>query len=286
MKLYPVEGNTQHLDGGAMFGNCPKALWSKWLPPDATNRIPLACRALLCQLHDGRNVLFEAGIGAFFDPKMKERYGILEEEHILLKSLESLGLREADIDLVILSHLHFDHAGGVLSAYREGEPRLLFPKATFYVGREHVLRAKRPLLRDRASFIPLINETLEASGRLVLVDGPTHPDLDFGVSFRFVHGHTPGLMLAQIETDEGLVVFVSDLIPGIPWMHLPITMGYDRFPELLVEEKAAVLEKLVSDGGQVFFTHDPTVSLAKVCRDAKGHYVAQPRESPTGRLER
>lgn len=272
-QLIAIEGNTQRLDGGAMFGNAPKALWEQWLVPDAQNRIHLSCRALLLRLDDGRHVLFEAGIGAFFEPKLKERYGVVEDEHILLKSLAAVWLRDSDIDIVVLSHLHFDHAGGVLSAHHEGEPRLLFPNAKFYVGHEHWQRATKPHLRDRASFIPLINEKLEQSGRLQLVKGASHPDLDFGVTFRYVHGHTIGLMLSQLTVEDRPLVFASDLIPGTAWMHLPITMGYDRYPELLIDEKSALLHELEASQGQLFFTHDPKVSQVGVGRNARGQFA-------------
>lgn len=270
-QLIPIEGNTQRLDGGAMFGNAPKVLWEKWLTPDAQNRIHLSCRGLLVQLDDGRQVLLEAGIGAFFEPKLKERYGVVEEEHVLLRNLESVGVRDSDIDIVILSHLHFDHAGGILSAYRDGEPHLLFPKAKFYVGSEHLKRALKPHLRDRASFVPLLNEALQNSGRLRLLEGATHPELDFA-TFRYVHGHTIGLVLTQLEVDGRPIVFASDLIPGAAWMHLPITMGYDRYPELLIDEKSALLHELEAQQGKLFFTHDPKVTFAGVGRDARGNF--------------
>src|SRR5262245_49602236 len=126
-----IAGNTQRLDGGAMFGNAPKAVWEKWIPPDERNRIPLACRAMLVEENDGastRRILFETGIGAFFSPKMRDRFGVVEPEHVLLKSLEAAGAPHDTIDVVVLSHLHFDHAGGLLSAFVEGEaPKLLFP---------------------------------------------------------------------------------------------------------------------------------------------------------------
>src|SRR5690349_1775474 len=121
-----VLGNSQRLDGGAMFGNAPKALWSRWIPPDELNRIPLACRAMLVN-DEGRMVLAETGIGAFFAPELRERYGVVEPGHVLVDNLRSLGLTDADIDVVVLSHLHFDHAGGLLSAWEpDREPRLLF----------------------------------------------------------------------------------------------------------------------------------------------------------------
>ena len=112
MKLWSLLGNSQKLDGGAMFGNVPRAMWEHWIEPDADNRIPLACRALLADGLDGRRVLFETGIGAFFEPKLRERFGVVESRHVLLDSLAEAGLTHEDIDVVVLSHLHFDHAGG------------------------------------------------------------------------------------------------------------------------------------------------------------------------------
>lgn len=171
MRLTPLMGNSQRLDGGAMFGNAPKALWTRWVTPDEDNRIPLACRTLLVEL-EGRRILLEAGIGAFFEPKLKERFGVVEAEHVLLRSLAEVGLTHLDIDVVVLSHLHFDHAGGLLSAWQDGAaPQLLFNNAVFITGKAAWERAKAPHYRDRASFIPVLNELLESSGRLELVDG-------------------------------------------------------------------------------------------------------------------
>lgn len=274
MRLTPLMGNSQRLDGGAMFGNAPKPLWTRWASPDQDNRIPLACRALLVEL-EGRRILFEAGIGAFFDPKMKERFGVVESEHVLLRSLAEIGLTHQDIDVVVLSHLHFDHAGGLLSAWRNGEaPELLFNNATFITGRAAWERAKAPHYRDRASFIPALNELLESSGRLELVDGERSATLGSRFRFHYSHGHTPGLTLTEIASPTGPLVFVGDLIPGVPWVHLPITMGYDRFPELLIDEKQRLLADLCDRSGSVFFTHDPEVAIAAVSRDERGRFFA------------
>ena len=285
MKAWSINGNTQRLDGGAMFGNVPRAMWEKWLTPDAEHRVPLACRALLVQLDDGRRVLFETGIGAFFDPKLRARFGVLEERHVLLDSLAALGLTDADIDVVVLSHLHFDHAGGLLAPWQEGQPaRLLFPRARFVVGRDHWERAQSPHARDRASFIPELNALLQASGRLELVDlGPANSignpgplsahceSLGDAVGFYESHGHTPGLMLAEIGGDGG-IVFCADLIPGKAWVHLPVTMGYDRYPELLIDEKRHFLADKLRRGVRLYFTHDPAVACAQVQQDPAGRY--------------
>lgn len=272
MKLWSILGNSQRLDGGAMFGNAPKAVWSKWLPPDELNRVPLACRALLVDDLDGKRVLFETGIGAFFPPKLRERYGVVEDRHVLLDSLAAAGFTDADIDAVVISHLHFDHAGGLLAPYAEGEPpRLLFPNARYIVGREAWERALHPHPRDRASFIPELPGLLEASGRLEVVDGDRSPTLGPKVRFHLSHGHTPGLLLAEIGGDGG-VVFCADLIPGRPWVHVPITMGYDRYPELLIDEKRRFLDEMLARGVRLCFTHDPGCALARVTRDEAGRF--------------
>lgn len=274
-RLWSVLGNSQRLDGGAMFGNAPKALWSRWLAPDERNTIPLACRALLVEEPDGRRVLLETGIGAFFDPTLRARYGVVEERHVLLDSLAEIGLSDADIDVVVLSHLHFDHAGGLLAAWHEGEaPRLLFPKAVFVVGRDAWDRAITPHARDRASFIPELPGLLEETARLELVEGEASRALGPDYTLHFSDGHTPGLMLVEVPGADGPVLFCGDLIPGRPWVHLPITMGYDRYPERLIDEKTALLRDLVQRRGRLFFTHDPEVALARVVCDPRGRFAA------------
>ena len=280
MKLWSLLGNSQKLDGGAMFGNAPRAVWSKWLPPDEANRVPLACRALLASPLNGKTVLFESGIGAFFEPKMRERYGVVEDKHVLLDSLRTAGFEHEDIDVVVLSHLHFDHAGGLLAQWSEGHaPQLLFPNATFLVSAACWDRARDPHPRDRASFIPELPGLLETSGRLEIVDSTHSRALGDSVRFHFSDGHTPGLMLAEIVGPEtvagethGGVVFCADLIPGRPWVHVPITMGYDRNPELLIDEKSEFLADKLARNVHLFFTHDPECALAQVVRDDKGKY--------------
>ena len=282
MKLWSVLGNSQKLDGGAMFGNAPRALWERWVAVDAQNRIDLACRALLASPLNGKTVLFETGIGAFFPPQLRERYGVLETRHVLLESLVQAGFQHEDIDVVVLSHLHFDHAGGLLAPWVDGRaPELLFPNATFVIGKAHWQRALHPHPRDRASFIPELPALLQASGRLELVDGDYSQALGQAVRFHHSDGHTPGLMLAEIagaQRDDGVaqggVVFCADLIPGRPWVHVPITMGYDRCAETLIDEKRAFLQDMLARNVQLFFTHDAGCAMAQVVCDDKGRFAA------------
>jgi glyoxylase-like metal-dependent hydrolase (beta-lactamase superfamily II) len=282
-RIWSIEGNRQRLDGGAMFGNAPRALWERWTSVDDAHRIPLACRALLV-VEEGRRVLFEAGIGAFFPPELRERYGVVEPGHVLLDNLAEVGFAPDDVDVVVLSHLHFDHAGGVLTAYREGAaPGLAFPRARYVVGEAALRRAQSPHLRDRASFVPELPGLLLATGRVEVVTGPASAVLGDGYVLRTSHGHTPGLLVTEIESGAGPVVFCADMIPGAAWAHLPITMGYDRCPETLVDEKAALLTDLVGRGGRLFFTHDPEVALARVVRDDRGRFgVADPAPRVNG----
>ncbi len=274
LSLQSIEGNTQRLDGGAMFGNCPRPVWERWATPDEKNRISLACRALLVR-EPSRNVLLEAGIGAFFEPAMRERFGVQEDRHVLIDSLAKVGLAPADIDVIVLSHLHFDHAGGLLTPWNANTPlELAFPKASYVVSERSWERAKTPHARDRASFIPELTGLLEATGRLEVVKaGQASQTLGAAYSFTISEGHTPGLMLTRVEGwSEGPVTFLGDLVPGAPWVHLPITMGYDRYPELLIDEKKALLDRIIAEGGWAFFTHDAKVAAARIERDAKGKY--------------
>jgi glyoxylase-like metal-dependent hydrolase (beta-lactamase superfamily II) len=285
MYLWSVEGNHQNIDGGSMFGNVPRALWQKWLAPDERSRVRLSCRGLLAKDLNGKNVLFEVGIGAFFAPDMRERFGVEEDRNLLFESLAQCGLAEDDIDVVVLSHLHFDHAGGLLTDWRNGEdPELRFPRARYLVGVESWQRACKPHTRDHASFIPELPPLLENSRRLELVSSDSSTTLGDAVRFHFSNGHTPGLMLSIIGGDGG-VAFCSDLIPARPWVHLPVTMGFDRYPERLVDEKAAFLSEMIRRNIRLYFTHDPDCAVATPTQDGRGRFTTIDEQAVLSGLE-
>ncbi|HTX90777.1 MAG TPA: MBL fold metallo-hydrolase [Anaerolineales bacterium] len=280
MELYSVPSNVYKLDGGAMFGNAARALWERWMPPDARNRIRMATRPLLAKTKDA-TVLFEAGIGAYLEPRLRERFGVDEPGHMLLQSLAAHGVAHEQVTHVFLTHLHFDHAGGLLSAWQEGrEPDLLFPNAQFYVSELAWERAMHPHIRDRASFIPRLNGLLEESGRLTLI-GPedtfSFDELEFG--FYPSEGHSPGLLCFDLHYGGERLVYVSDLIPGRAWVHLPISMGYDRFPELLIDEKTRLLEAVEKEKAWIYYVHDPETALSRIEYDKenKTYKAVDPR---------
>ena len=271
-----VLGNSQSLDGGSMFGNAPKVVWEKWLPADTSNRVKLNCRCLLVQT-DQENILLETGIGNFFPPKLKKRFGVQEDSHVLLENLEKLGLAPTAIDKIILSHLHFDHAGGMLSSYNEdSQPSIVFPNAKTYTSSEAYQRALEPHHRDRASFIPELNKLLE--NRIQLIDTKTHPDFP-GFEFYYSAGHTPGHLHTLISGEKHKLFFCGDLIPGTPWVHLPITMGYDRFPEKLIDEKHHFLNKAHEDKWLLFYTHDPSFAVSSIEKKEHRYLFKQPEEN-------
>jgi glyoxylase-like metal-dependent hydrolase (beta-lactamase superfamily II) len=255
-----------------MFGNVPRPVWEKWVSPDGLGRIELACRAMLVRAGD-KLILCETGIGNFFDPAMADRFGVSEKDHRLLANLAAAGVHPDDIDFVILSHLHFDHAGGLLPSFADiqsGNRELLFRNARYVTGKAGFERARNPHSRDRASFIPGMTDQLIASGRLILVDRDTHGAtshedvLPEFLSFRFTDGHTPGQMHTVVTGTSGTMIFAGDLVPGRAWVHVPVSMGYDRFPELVINEKEDLYRVAVPERWWVFYTHDAQCAASRI----------------------
>lgn len=260
--LASVLDGTFALDGGAMFGVVPRPLWEKELAPDARNRVRLAARCLLAvDEAAGRRVLVDAGMGDRWDAKRVERYAIDRAGGGLDAGLARHGLTRADVTDVVLTHLHFDHAGGVARAAGAGL-ELTFPRATFHLQRRHWHWAAAPSEKDRASYLAGAAEALAHSGRLHLADGPCElfPDLELIVS----DGHTAAQQLSRFHGAGTHLTFCGDVIPTRAHLRVPWVMAYDLHPLTTIEEKKMLLAEAIEDDGILFFEHDPVVAACRL----------------------
>jgi len=270
--LQAIETGRFALDGGAMFGVVPRPLWEKTCPPDERNRISMAARALLLQ-GDGRRILIDTGNGSKFDQKFRTIYGIETGEHDILSSLRAAGIRPEEITDVILTHLHFDHAGG--ATVREGRDiRPTFPNALYHVQREHWEAAMRPTERDRASFVPDDFVPLHEHGLIRFTEGET--EVLPGITVRVVHGHTAALQCPVVSDGTTTLFYCADLIPMTPHVQLPWIMAYDLRPLVTLEEKRLVLNQAADEQWTLFFEHDPSVAAARIRRGDKGFSLDVP----------
>ena len=255
----PIETGRIRLDGGSMFGSVPKAIWSKAHPADDRNRIQLAMRCLLLE-GEGRRILVDDGAGDKMPAKLADIYAIDHSDQSLEGSLAALGLGVGDITDVVLTHLHFDHAGG--STRLEGGtlvPRL--PNAHYHVQRRNWDNAHRPNPRERASYMPENFDPLESAGRLRLWDGPQKPWP--GIELFTADGHTRGQQLVRVEGGGSVLYFVADLIPTRSHVRIPFVMGYDMAAIETMAEKQALLERAVAERAWVCLEHDPEIALAR-----------------------
>ena len=237
-ELHSIETGRFGLDGGAMFGIVPKTIWNKLNPSDDENRIDLALRALLI-VGNKRNILVDNGIGTKFSEKYKEIYKIDHSKYNLDASLKKYNLETKDITDVILTHLHFDHAGG--STYKEdSELKLTFPNATYYVQKANYEWALTPNEKERGSYLKENFVPVLEKGKLQLVKGKFEiiPHIDVIIS----DGHTVGLQLVKISDERNTLVYCADLIPTTSHIRLPYIMGYDIDPLKIIQEKKLVKE--------------------------------------------
>jgi len=255
---HTLETGTLWLDGGAMFGSVPKALWNRTNPADEKNRIRLAMRCLLLE-GEGRRILVDDGVGDKFSPRFGEIFRI-EGEHTLERSLAALDLGPEDVTDVVLTHLHFDHAGG--STRRSGDglvPRL--PRARYYVQRRNWENAVAPNPRERASYLPENFVPLHEAGVLTLWDGAQQPWPGFELFT--ADGHTRGQQLVRVSGGGETLYFVADLIPTASHVRIPFVMGYDVAAIETMAEKRALLERAARENAWICLEHDPEVALAR-----------------------
>jgi glyoxylase-like metal-dependent hydrolase (beta-lactamase superfamily II) len=266
MKLYPIETGRFALDGGAMFGIIPRPLWEHKIKPDQRNRIPLALRALLIEAGE-RRILIDTGIGEKWSPKERDIYAIDHSRFTLEGSLLALGLACDDITDVIITHLHFDHAGG---AVKEVNGKLVptFPRARYHIQQNNLEWALEPTERDVGSYLKNNVEPLIEAGVINPVLG--EQTLFRGVSVKPVNGHTSSQQIVFIETGKSTVIYCGDLIPTSAHIPPAWIMGYDLNPLQTLEEKRALLKEAVNHDWILFFEHDPEIAACRVMETPKG----------------
>lgn len=270
-ELFALEPSYFALDGGAMFGTVPKNLWSRSNPADDQNRIKMQTRILLLK-GQNRSILVDVGLGGQFVEKYGEKIGSkfgalykVESEEGLSKALAEVGLRPSDVTDVILTHLHFDHAGGATS-FREGRVVPFFEKATYYVQASHLEIARRPNIRERASFFGVNFEPLMEGGQLQVVGGPQR-NLLSNISVTLSSGHTEGMQIVHIHDEKTTLIYCADLIPTASHIRRAWIMGYDLQPIKIIEEKEQLLSEAANQHWILFFEHDPEIQAARIGRD-------------------
>ncbi len=264
-----LEAGRFKLDGGAMFGVVPKVLWERHKPADEKNRIAMATNLLLIQ-GEGRNILVDTGLGNKYSAKFKDMYAI-EDGFTVERALATVPLTVDDITDVIITHLHFDHAGGNTIRDHKGEIRPTFPHARYYLQRQQYEWANRPSEKDRASYFPENVMPVKAAGQLELLDegGPLFPDIELIV----VNGHTPGQQLVRVAGEERSLLFAGDLIPLAPQVAIPWIMAYDLYPLTTLQEKKEILNRAAEEDCLLIFEHDRDIQAATVHHTEKGFAI-------------
>ncbi|HJV37647.1 MAG TPA: MBL fold metallo-hydrolase [Geothrix sp.] len=271
-----VSGGTFRLDGGAMFGTVPKVVWNKLYPADEENQILMATNCLLIRGEvDGKKhvILVDNGNGDKESDDFMARFKF-EGRGVLDANLAKHGVKPADITLCILTHLHFDHAGGSTRFDANGKPVPSFPNARYVVQAKDLADAKHPHLRVKASYLPQNWEPLEAAGLLETVDGIA--ELLPGISVRPAPGHIEGLQNVIVEGGGKRLVYLADLIPTARHIQPAWCMGYDLDVVTCVNERQKLLDEVTGTDTVCVFEHDPEFPAGTVSRDAKGKYVVAP----------
>ncbi|RME57634.1 MAG: MBL fold metallo-hydrolase [Candidatus Dadabacteria bacterium] len=250
------------LDGGSMFGAVPKAIWEKVYPADSRNRIQLATNSLLLR-GEGRVILVDVGNGDKWSDKQKD---IFEFNPV---PEEELGFKKEEVTDIILTHLHFDHAGGISYFNSRGNLALSYPNANVYLQEANFKTALSPNVREKASYLKENVEILKEAN-LFLLQGDE--EIFPGVKVYRVDGHTEGQQVVEVNTGGIILLYLTDLCPTSRHLPLPYHMGYDMCVKTLLKEKKRFLDYAVQNSAVLVFEHDPDTTLATITLNEKKHY--------------
>ncbi len=272
-RLFTVETGQFRLDGGAMFGVVPKALWSRHFVSDEQNRIAITARCLLVHSRNTDRVyLIDTGVGHKFDEKFTALYGLDFSNHTLDHSLAFHGFNRSDVTDVIFTHLHFDHCGGAVSMDKKGDLKLHFPDARHWVHRDHWETVENPNAREKASFLPDNIKPLATSGQLTFI--PDGHNYEPGLDIEVVHGHTAGQQLPLISNNDQKMLFAADLMPTTAHLPLPWVMSFDMRPLHTLEEKKRILGRCIQDNIMLYLEHDPFHEVIRLANGPEKPSVA------------
>jgi glyoxylase-like metal-dependent hydrolase (beta-lactamase superfamily II) len=258
VRIHALEAGLQWLDGGAMFGVVPRPLWERRIAPDARNRIPLALRCLLVEAPQAL-VLVDTGIGNKESPRFHDLYGVANEGEPtrLEDAIRAAGHAPADVDIVVSTHLHFDHAGGNTLRDEAGVVRPSFPNARHVVQRREFDFAQSTNERIRASYLQPNIQPLVSAGLWDLVEGEVA--VTEGVRVMPTPGHTPGHQSVLVESQGETACFLADVCPTSAHLPLPWIMGYDLEPLVTLESKRRLWDRARAGEWLLVFEHDPAV---------------------------
>ncbi|KPK75424.1 MAG: hypothetical protein AMJ89_04525, partial [candidate division Zixibacteria bacterium SM23_73] len=259
-EIFSIVENSFKIDGGAMFGVVPKIIWEKLTPPDEKNRVTLDLNLLVIKTKN-ENILIDAGIGDVLSERQRKIYGI-EKPSGLEEKLSEIGLSREDIDVVILTHLHADHAGGVVGLDKSGKKTCRFPNARHVVQIKEWNDAMSPDERTSATYFSEHLKLLQESNLLELVDGGD--EVAKGIKVVNTGGHTPGHQAVLIEDEGNKILCPADIIPSASHLKIPYVASVDLFPQQTMEQKRKFLGMCTDDGYLLAFDHDTNVKLGKL----------------------
>ena len=266
--VYLLEDASFRLDGGAMFGVVPKVIWRRLSDADEMNRIPLLVRPMLLRA-DGKWILVETGMDDKQGEKHRKIYGITAAGK-MLSQLAELGLEPKDIDVVVNTHLHFDHAG-MNTMSRDGSIVPMFTNAQYLVQKQELYDAQHPHERNKASYLPENIAPIAEAGLFVEIEGEA--EIAEGVKLLPLPGHTLGQQGVVIESEGQTAVYTADMVPTLEHVPLPYIMAYDLYPVTTLEARKEHYQRWLEKGALLITPHDPLNPLGRIAHGERGYYA-------------